>query len=710
MLPALQAVNLFEFHAVALSPLFLLSAFYFMDRATWPKAGVGKMPTNTALRLDSILRAIFVPPCAGGHPAHTRVLRLDWILCAMFVLLALSCKEDISLIVMLLGIYIAVFRKRLLPGVLTFVGGLVWFYTAVYVIIPYFRPAGSPFLAFYAGLGDNPISMVWTLLTQPKIFWEYLYTPENGRVLMALLLPLAGLPILGFPFWVLAGPSLGISLLSNNPLMHRMERYHYAAPVIPVILTAAVYGLDWLSRTLAGKSKRRRFVLVNVLAVLIVVASLWYHYHRGFTALARSFSWPGRTSHHRMLDEVIGEIPANAVISAQANLFPHVSQRERAYLWPDPRDKEYVLLDVSDPSFWNRDGAQEGVKRDLEQDASFSWTLARDGYLVLKKGAKSKPLPDEFYSFVRADDPQPLYPMTVDFGDVVRLLGFSPLYEREEEVRFYLYFQALRPLEKDYAITLYLADEQGNVIGGTDRPQPALVWYPTSLWQPGETIEVIANTLTWWTGDRDRYAIALGISEGDDVWNVGSRLQPLVRESDWTTPVLADGTLLRLIPFRRSWELHYPEAMRRRYEVPKMARQVEASFADKADLTGYTLARTRLSPGEAVDLTLFWKSLSPWEDSYKVFVHLHDPNGVVVAQQDTVPGEGQLPTTNWLPGEYVIDAHHIPIGSEVPAGRYNLVVGLYHPDTLARLAVTRDAGIAQREHVVLDQEVEIVSR
>ena len=140
-----------------------------------------------------------------------------------------------------------------------------------------------------------------------------------------------------------------------------------------------------------------------------------------------------------------------------------------------------------------------------------------------------------------------------------------------------------------------------------------------------------------------------------------------------------------------------------------MARQVEASFADKAELTGYTLPRTRLSPGEAVDLTLFWKSLSPWEDSYKVFVHLRDPDGDVVAQQDTVPGEGQLPTTNWLPGEYVIGAHHIPIGDEVPAGRYNLVVGLYHPDTLARLAVTGDAGVAQRDHVVLDQEVEIVN-
>ena len=58
--------------------------------------------------------------------------------------------------------------------------------------------------------------MVWTLLSQPKVFWEHVYTAENARVVMALLLPLAGLPILGFPFWILAGPSLGISLLPTK--------------------------------------------------------------------------------------------------------------------------------------------------------------------------------------------------------------------------------------------------------------------------------------------------------------------------------------------------------------------------------------------------------------------------------------------------------------------------------------------------------------
>ena len=682
MLPALQATNLFEFHAVAFAPVFLLAAFYFMDRITWRVEGR-------------------TPDSRG---------RIDWALYTLFVLLALSCKEDISMIVILLGIYVAVFRKRWLAGVLTSSAGLIWFSTAVYVIIPHFRPSGSPFLAFYDGLGDNPVSIAWNLLTQPQLFLDYVLTPENLRAVGALLVPFGGLPVLGFPFWILAGPSLGIDLLSNNPLMHRMERYHYAAPLIPVIVTAGIFGADWLSRTLTREDEWRRSVSVRVLAVLVVICSLWYHYHRGFTPLARAFWWPEVTAHHRMIDRVTADIPDDAVVSAQANLFPHVSQRERAYLWPDPRDKEYALLDVSDPSFWNRDGAQEELKRDLEQDTSFGWVLAEDGYLVLEKGAPQRPLPDEFYSFVRVEEASPRYAMTVDFGDAVRFLGFTPLYEREEEVRFKLYFQALQPTALDYAITLYLLDEDGNVVGGTDRPQPALVWYPTSRWQPGETIEVIANTLPWWTGDKDAYAIALGISANEDPWDVGARLPVHTMESEWVTPLIDDGTLLQLMTFRRNWELHYPEATRRQLTPPKIAHAMDVSFAGRAELAGFTLPETRVRPSGTLEVVLYWKATTRWESSYKVFVQLLSTDGQVVAQQDTIPGEGRFPTDNWLPGEYVTDAHHLAIGEDVPPGYYHVIAGLYDPDTMARLQVTGDPSTAQGDHVLLDQEIEIYSR
>jgi len=720
LLPALQATNLFEFHAVALAPLFLLTTFYCLERAEpspIPSVGADEIP-----------------------PAEPRP-RWAWLGYAVCLFLALCCKEDISLIAVLLGLYIVIVKRKWLPGVLTTVAGVLWFTTAVYVIIPHFRPAGSPFLEFYDGLGDNPIAIGWNLLSSPDLLVSRAFTPENALLLRSFLLPLLGMPILGFPFWLLAGPSLAISLFSQNPLMHRMERYHYAAPMIPVMMVSAVYGMSWLSRTLAvmwvrggflppvesSRRERWRHTTSVVLAVLLVGASLWYHYHRGFTPLSRAFNWPGPTAHDRLFGEIARLIPGEAVISAQPNLFPHLSQRERAYFWPDPRDKEYIVLDVSSPSFDNAEGVHEALKQSLEaagqSDSSsanevFGWILAQDGYLVLKKGVISGPLPEMFYTFLKPESVQPRYATTVDFGDAIRFLGFSPIYEREEEVRFRLYFQALHALSVDYRINLYLADAQGRLKGGTDRLQPALVWYPTSHWQPGETVEVVANTLPWWTGDLERYAVALGISKGHDIWDMGARLSPRVRESEWLTPMLADGTLLQLMSFYRSWELPYAEETHRQYDRPAVPNSLGTVFADRAELVGYELSNRLLAPGKTLDVTLFWKSLAVWDEPYKVFVHLRSADGAVVAQQDGFPAEGRLPTTAWLPGEYVTDLHRLALADDAPAGKYHLVVGLYHPESLVRLPV-RDvgdrpegsmSGTAHADHMVLAQEVEIVSR
>jgi len=41
----------------------------------------------------------------------------------------------------------------------------------------------------------------------------------------------------------MAAPAWAITLLSSNPLMRRLETYHYAAPAIPFMMLAAVDGV-----------------------------------------------------------------------------------------------------------------------------------------------------------------------------------------------------------------------------------------------------------------------------------------------------------------------------------------------------------------------------------------------------------------------------------------------------------------------------------
>ena len=82
--------------------------------------------------------------------------------------------------------------------------------------MPYFHHGQlSPFLAYYAALGDSPQSIIWNALTKPALTASLLLTPENAVALAAFLLPTAALPILGLPVLSIAAPALLLNGLSE---------------------------------------------------------------------------------------------------------------------------------------------------------------------------------------------------------------------------------------------------------------------------------------------------------------------------------------------------------------------------------------------------------------------------------------------------------------------------------------------------------------
>lgn len=675
--PALQAVNLFDFHPIALAPPFLLSGLYFLERA---------------------------------ETQSGKERKKSYAFFALFTLLALSCQETIALLVVAMGLYACLAHRRWRVGLPVVMVGALWFYVAVYVIIPHFcqGSSGSPYLRYYRELGDTPFEIAFALLTHPALCLKYVLTGENVQVVMALLLPFAGVPLLGWPVLLLAGPALAIVLLSANPLTHQMERYHYAATILPFVAAAAVYGL-------AGRWSKRRKVAC-LLAVLMVLAALGYQRYRGFLPLAWPFRWPQVTPHHCLLPEIAALIPPEAVLAAQAELFPHLSQRETIYLWPFVQDAEYVILDISHPLFANRDDAHSRLKEEVLSDGPFGLIASRDGYLLLQRGAPHAPLSDDFYTFARVEEPAIQYPMIVDFGpnneldnerSLLRFLGFDVLYDRQEEVKFALYWQVLQQMEGDEFITLYLIDEGGKVVGSVDQAQPTLVWYPIQDWRPGETVRLLVNTLGWWTGDRSEYGVALGVMKGRETWEVSRRWGPLVRESEMVTRLRAEGALLELMRFRRIFGIQRGIEERRIFQPPRIKYPLEADLGGQVRLAGYFLSPDRLKAGQSLRLTLYWQAQRRMRSSYTVFVHLLDEDGLLRGQQDDVPGDGALPTTTWLEGEYVADEHQITLAEDASPGQYRLEVGLYERASGQRLNVLDGQGRVQGDSVPLDIPIQV---
>lgn len=135
------------------------------------------------------------------------------------------------------------------------------------------------------------------------------------------------------------------------------------------------------------------------------------------------------------------------------------------------------------------------------------------------------------------------------------------------------------------------------------------------------------------------------------------------------------------------------------YAVPpepaaEMQTRLNLRFGEHIYLKGYTLLAGKLAPGDIVPVTLFWETLSPLEQRYKVFLHLLDETGHVVAQRDSEPGGGLALTTTWQPGQTVVDNHGILLPAAIPAGNYRLLLGLYDfADPAARLSITTGQGV-----------------
>jgi hypothetical protein len=115
-------------------------------------------------------------------------------------------------------------------------------------------------------------------------------------------------------------------------------------------------------------------------------------------------------------------------------------------------------------------------------------------------------------------------------------------------------------------------------------------------------------------------------------------------------------------------------------------RQAGVRFGERIQLIGYSLNADRVSAGQDVVVTLYWAMSDgePIETDYRVFVHLVDSSGQIIAQHDGEPVGGHRPTSTWRNG-LVVDAHRPVWQREAFTGEATILVGLYDGRTQERL-------------------------
>lgn len=133
------------------------------------------------------------------------------------------------------------------------------------------------------------------------------------------------------------------------------------------------------------------------------------------------------------------------------------------------------------------------------------------------------------------------------------------------------------------------------------------------------------------------------------------------------------------------------------FAPPSTAYAAARRAGEVATLVGFGLTPgEEIGAGEPMTVSLVWRAEAvAAERGLKVFVHLIDDTGAIVAQHDGVPNLWTRPTQGWVRGEYIVDPHPLTWHSRDTRGPATLRVGLY--------------GEASGERVVWDDGADFVT-
>lgn len=107
---------------------------------------------------------------------------------------------------------------------------------------------------------------------------------------------------------------------------------------------------------------------------------------------------------------------------------------------------------------------------------------------------------------------------------------------------------------------------------------------------------------------------------------------------------------------------------------------VDYEFGQTFRLLGYDLSSREGKAGGRLDLTLYWYAKEPPQAGYASFVHI-TTGGPPDAQSDR-QNPGGVPTLEWTTDGYMLDKHSISLPDGMPAGTYEIRVGLWTCDGL----------------------------
>ncbi len=421
--------------------------------------------------------------------------------------LALLCKETLTLDVIGIGLFVALFHRRWRLGLGIVLGGVLTLALAL-VLMRALSPVGhSPVIGRFSGLLHAPIS---TLIAMA-------HDTARRDYIVKLLAPTGFLPLLSPWVAVIALPSALLNFLSSDPLMYS-GGYQYNTDIAAVLIVASIDAMAWIAPLVSGWlcAARARLggggarwlagivrseVLLALLLVPALIVGLGSQASRVYQQVTVRHIWPVVSAHDRLGEAIAASIPPDASVSAQSTLAPHISHRLAIYQFPsDLKNADYVFLDVGAGDYYPFTSPAGYVSAVLSTlySGDYQIATARDGYLLLRRdpGKGIPRMPASFYSFAYASSLAGVRQVDARFAGGLELVGYQvnppQVSVTEPELTVTTYWRVSAPLTapQTVVVTLTRPGGHGRLVFDDSLTQE---WLPPLQWQPGQLI----MTQTW---------------------------------------------------------------------------------------------------------------------------------------------------------------------------------------------------------------------
>lgn len=291
--------------------------------------------------------------------------------------LIIGCRASLSLLLITLGIWLAIFEKRRWYGVYATLLGTAWFLVLTRILIPIFKPDGYHALGRYGELGNSISEVMVNTFVEPVQVLHQLLTRANLEYLVLLLVPLLwGISWRHLAPLVACLPILGMNLLTDY-LPQKNLVQQYSLPILPFLMLIVISTLA----AKAGLLQRRRWIVLWCLVCFMALARYNYFFGNYLSSLD---TWAATRA-------AIAGIDTKGSVLTTHSIVPHLTHRVHIQFTAESRrdedlnQYEFVLLNLRHPGYESSPELAQYLLSRLQANAAFEQQFTQDDVYLFRR-------------------------------------------------------------------------------------------------------------------------------------------------------------------------------------------------------------------------------------------------------------------------------------------------------------------------------------